>query len=100
MDVERRFKAGHQAVVIALRQRIVLVVMAAATLHRQAEHRSRKHVDHLVHDFIAFVDAVLGLAGVILDTTHESRGRQECQRLGRERVGATPINQLAPQVAR
>ena len=77
MDIERRFEAGHQAVVISLRQRIVLVVMAATTLHRQAEHRSRKHVNDLIDDFVAFVDAILGLAGVILDTTHESRGRQQ-----------------------
>ena len=67
MRIKRRFKARHQPVVIALGERVVLVVVTAAALHRQAEHGRRKHIERLVDDLVAFLDSVLRKIGMVVD---------------------------------
>ena len=94
MGVESRLEAGHQSIVITLRQGVILVVVTASALHRQPKDCRREHVERLVDHFVPFFDAVLRKIGVVVDIPQKPRGDEKRLRPRVKRIGFAPVDEF------
>ena len=79
MLIVRALKDGFEAIIIALRKRIVLVIMTPRTFQRETHDRRGDCFDLIGDDIDAVIDEVdFSFRGRIRRDTKESGGNQDC----------------------
>ena len=95
MLVIRTFKHGGQAVIVALRQRIVLVRVAVRALHRKAQDGRAEHIDFIGDHVQPVVGEIhFALAGGVRRHPQERRGDEVVHHLLRDHGRMLVIDQL------
>src|SRR5262249_30710426 len=88
-------EVGHDAIVVALADRLVLVVMAFGAAERQAEQVVDQHLAGALLDAVANVEGVqLVLVGIVGSGAQKAGGDQLVDHVSRQDIGLAPVGKL------